>query len=403
MQNIRVSFRNARSETLSGLLSLPAGKPRCFALFAHCFTCGKNLKSAAAISDALTAAGIAVLRFDFTGLGRSEGEFSETGFSSNVSDLVAAAGYLAKEYDAPAILLGHSLGGTAALQAAGSIPSAVAVATIGSPADPEHVLALLGDSREEIEASGAAEVELGGRPFMIRKEFIDDLSRHDLPQAISGLRKALLIMHAPLDTTVEIDNASRLFGAAMHPKSFVSLDDADHLLSEPADAAYAGRVIAAWASRYLPGDSAETREDAPEGVVTAETLIDGFRTEIKAGPHHLVADEPASVGGTDSGPSPYGLLAAALASCTGMTLKMYASHKKLDVERVTVRVRHRKVHADDCEDCASGDGMIDEFFREVTIDGGLDDDQRDRMLEIADRCPVHRTLEGEVKVRSGKN
>ncbi len=400
MQTRKVSFPNPDGESLSGILSMPAGPPRAYALFAHCFTCGKNLKSAARLSDALTGAGIAVLRFDFTGLGQSEGDFSKTSFSSNVADLVAAARFLEREYAAPGILLGHSLGGTAVLQAAPDVPSAVAVATIGSPADPEHVLGLLGDARAEIESAGAAEVDLGGRGFLVRRQFIEDLAAHDLPRAVGTLKKALLVMHAPLDATVEIDNATKLFTAAKHPKSFVGLDGADHLLSNPADAAWTGEVIAAWAARYLGAERADADAAAPEGIVVAETPIDSFRTEIHAGPHHLVADEPAAVGGTETGPSPYGLLSAALAACTSMTLKMYATHKKLDVDAVRVAVRHRKLHAKDCEDCATGDGRVDEFDREIRISGRVSGEQHARLLEIADRCPVHRTLEGEVKIRT---
>jgi putative redox protein len=400
MHNIEVRFLNDAGTSLAGILDLPASTPRAFALFAHCFTCGKNLKSATNISAAMTAADIAVLRFDFTGLGQSEGDFAATSFSSNVSDLVAAARFLEAEYEAPSILVGHSLGGTAVLEAAHEIPSALAVATIGSPADPEHVTRLFGDARGDIEAHGAFEVRLGGRPFMIRREFLDDLRRHDLPNAIGGLRKALLVMHAPLDATVGIDNAASLFAAAKHPKSFVSLDRADHLLTNNEDSAWAGHVLSAWASRFLPAETTAGDLAAPEGVVVAQTPIDSFRTEIKSGRHHLLADEPASVGGTDVGPSPYGLLSAALAACTSMTLKMYATHKKLDLDFVTVRVRHRKIHAEDCADCESDDGWVDEFQREIVFDGAVDERQRARLLEIADRCPVHRSLEGEVRIRT---
>lgn len=400
MQNIKTSFLNDAGHRLAGILDLPASRPRAFALFAHCFTCGKDLKSAANISAAMTAADIGVLRFDFTGLGQSGGEFTDTSFSSNVADLLAAAKFLESEYEAPAILVGHSLGGTAVLQAAPRIPSAVAVATIGAPASPEHVARLFGASRVDIEARGVAEVRLAGRPFSIRREFLDDLREHDLPQAISRLRKALLLLHAPLDSIVDVDNAATLFTAAKHPKSFISLDRADHLLTNGEDSTYAGQVVAAWASRFLPVAATEPDVEAPEGVVVAQTPIDSLRTEIKAGPHHLIADEPASLGGTELGPTPYGLLSAALAACTSMTLKMYAKHKKLDVDSVTVKVRHRKIHAEDCSDCESEDGRVDEFQREIVVDGTVNDDQRARLLQIADRCPVHRTLESEVKIRT---
>ena len=401
MQNITVQFENDQGRQLSGTLDMPKTPVTDYALFAHCFTCTHNLKSATNISRSLTDAGIAVLRFDFTGLGRSEGEFADTNFSSNVADLLAAVRFLEQEYAAPTILLGHSLGGTAVLQAASSVPSAVAVATIGSPVDPGHVQHLFGDSLDELETNGQADVNIGGRPFTVKKQFVDDLEQHDLYASVGKLRKALLIMHAPLDEIVEIDNAATLYAAAKHPKSFASLDRADHLLSNNADSLYAGRLLAAWASRYLP--ERDIRDDslsAEHGSVVARTWSDGFYTEVAAGDHALVADEPASVGGSNRGPSPYELLSASLATCTTMTLKMYAGFKKIDLDAVTVRVTHKKMHAEACADCDSEEGNIDEFRRELTIEGNLDDTQRQRMLEIADRCPVHRSLHGEIKVRT---
>jgi len=402
MQSKSVEFPNSTGEALAGILDLPVGEPRAFALFAHCFTCSKNLKAATNISRSMTAAGIAVLRFDFTGLGQSGGAFEDTTFSSNIDDLLSAARWLEQKYRAPEILFGHSLGGTAVLQAAPSIPSAVAVATIGSPSDPTHVSHMFKESAAELREKGVAEVQLGGRPFRIKERFLDDLVEHDLNGTISGLRKALLVMHAPLDTVVEVENASQLFVAAKHPKSFVSLDQADHLLSREEDSRYAGRVLASWATRYLP--AADVPEGAPleavENGVVARTFIHGFRTEVVAGSHALLADEPLSVGGTDTGPSPYDLLSAALATCTTMTLKMYAGLKKVDLRSVTVAVRHDRVHANDCADCDSSGGKIDEFQRTLTLDGELTEEQRQRMLEIADRCPVHKTLHGEIKVRT---
>jgi putative redox protein len=400
MQNLNVSFENDDGQTLAGLMALPSGTPRGFALFAHCFTCSKNLKAATNISRALAEAGIAVLRFDFTGLGQSEGEFADTNFSSNVSDLLAAVRFLEQQYEAPRILLGHSLGGTAVLQAAAEVPSSVAVATVGSPADPVHVRHLFADSEEELRQKGHAQVQLGGRPFLMRQQFLDDLERHDLVSAIGSLRKALLVMHAPLDDVVEIDNASALFLAAKHPKSFVSLDNADHLLSNERDSHYAGGVLAAWASRYLPPATEAGAVSTGGHEVAARTFGDGFRTDIIAAGHALVADEPASVGGTDEGPSPYDLLSAALAACTSMTLRMYAAHKKIDLDSATVRISHGKIHAKDCEDCESKEGRVDEFRRELVLKGTFSEPERQRMLEIADRCPVHRTLHGEVQVRT---
>ncbi len=400
MQKKNVTFENSAGEKLAGILDLPVSPPRAYALFAHCFTCSKNLKAATNISQALTDAGFAVLRFDFTGLGQSEGEFADSNFSSNVDDLLVAARFLEREYEAPELLLGHSLGGTAVLQAAHDIPSAKAVASIGSPADPGHVAHLFSPAAEELEKEGIAEVNLGGRPFTVKKQFLDDIHKHPMPESLGRLRKALMILHAPLDDTVELDNASRLFGAAKHPKSFVSLDKADHLLSREEDSRYAGQVIGAWAVRYLPPVEVSAKNAVPEGYVRAETGIDSFRTDIQAGPHHLTADEPLSVGGSNLGPSPYGLLSAALAACTTMTLKMYATHKKLDLESVTVTVEHEKIHATDCEDCEAQGGKVDLFRRSVSFEGNLTVEQQQRLLEIADKCPVHRTLHGEIKVSS---
>ncbi len=400
MQNRHVSFENQSGQALSAILDLPPSEPVGYALFAHCFTCSKNLKAASNIARALNDAGIAVLRFDFTGLGQSEGEFADTNFSSNVADLLAAVGYLSREHEAPAILVGHSLGGTAVLQAAAQVESAVAVATIGSPSEPLHVAKMFLGAKDALRDDGQAMVDLGGRPFLMKQQFLDDLEQHDLKSSIGSLRKALLIMHAPLDNVVEIDNASALFGAAKHPKSFVSLDSADHLLSRETDSSYAGHVLASWASRYLPPSPMADALQAAHGEVVARTLLGGFRTEVRLGEHRTIADEPPSVGGTGLGPTPYDLLSAALATCTSMTLRMYANHKKIALESATVRVKHDKIHAVDCEDCESTDGKIDEFQRTISLEGDLTDAQRQRMLEIADRCPVHRTLHSETKIRS---
>ncbi len=400
MHSKKVEFDNQSGQKLSGILDRPDSVTVGYALFAHCFTCSKNLKAASNIAQALNAAGIAVLRFDFTGLGQSEGEFADTNFSSNVADLLAAADYLAREHAAPAILVGHSLGGTAILQAAAQIDSAVAVATIASPSEPTHVTSMLAGSEEDLRERGEATISLGGRPFLMRKQFLDDLERQNVSSSIGSLRKALLIMHAPLDDIVQIDNASSLFAAAKHPKSFISLDKADHLLSQPEDSRYAGRVLAAWASRYLTTAAATDELQATDGEVISRTKVGGFRTDVRLGEHNLVADEPVSVGGTNLGPTPYDLLSAALATCTSMTLRMYADRKKIDLTSATVRVEHSKIHADDCVDCETTDGKVDEFRRTIALEGDLTETQRNRMLEIADRCPVHRTLHSETKVRS---
>ncbi len=398
MRKLNIQFENHLGESLAGVIDLPITKPRAYALFAHCFTCSKNIKAATTISRALTDAGFAVLRFDFTGLGQSEGDFSDSNFSSNVQDLIAAAEFLEKHHQAPSILIGHSLGGTAVLQAAHSIPSAVAVAAIGSPANPAHVAHLFSEHRDELEQDGSVEVKLGGRPFRIKQQFVDDLEQQTMPASLSRLRKAVLILHSPLDNTVEIENASELFLAAKHPKSFVSLDNADHLLTRDEDARYAGEVIQSWAARFLP--EVDESEVVAEGVVQARTESGGFFTSIQAGPHHLAADEPASVGGTNMAPTPYGLLSAALGACTTMTLQMYAARKKLDLQAASVEVTHAKVHADDCVDCESRPTKVDEFRKTIRLEGNLSDDEQKRLLEIADLCPVHKTLHSEVRVET---
>jgi len=398
----RITFPNAQGQQLAARLDSPPGQTRAFALFAHCFTCSKDVFAASRISRALAERGFAVLRFDFTGLGASEGEFANTNFSSNMHDLVAAADYLREHHDAPRLLIGHSLGGAAVLAAAERIREAVAVATIGAPADPAHVAHLLADARAEIEARGEAEVVLGGRAFRVQKQFLEDIAGQRLSDQVSRLKRALLIFHAPRDEVVGIDNAGAIFQAARHPKSFVSLDDADHLLTRREDAVYVAEVLAAWASRYLPpvAEIAPRLKAAEGEVVVAETGQGRFAQIIQAGRHTLHADEPEGVGGDDTGPGPYDLVLAGLGACTSMTLRMYAERKGLPLESVLVRLRHDKVHAKDCADCETRDGKIDEITRELTVTGDLDDEQRQRLLEIADKCPVHRTLTSEIKIRT---
>jgi uncharacterized OsmC-like protein/alpha-beta hydrolase superfamily lysophospholipase len=397
----RFDFPNAGGERLAALLDMPAGEPRAFALFAHCFTCGKDIRAAKRIAEGLTARGIAVLRFDFTGLGASEGEFANTNFSSNVADLVAAANHLRQTHQAPAILIGHSLGGAAVLAAAAEVPEARAVVTIAAPADPSHVTGLLRERVDEIRARGEVEVTLAGRPFRIRREFLDDVAEQRLDERIGNLRKALLVMHSPTDTIVGIDNASHIFLAAKHPKSFVSLADADHLLSKRRDAGYAADVIAAWAGRYLDMiPEAEADDDAAPGAVSVtETGRGKFQQLIAAGPHRFLADEPAAAGGLDSGPGPYDLLLAALGACTAMTLRLYADRKGLPLERVAVRLTHSRIHAADCETCETKEGMLDRIDKEIAVAGKLDDAERTRLLEIAEKCPVNRTLKSEIEIR----
>jgi uncharacterized OsmC-like protein/fermentation-respiration switch protein FrsA (DUF1100 family) len=397
----RLDFQNTQGHTLAALLEKPPGEPRAYALFAHCFTCGKDVHAAKRIAEGLTALGIAVLRFDFTGLGASEGEFANTSFTSNVGDLVAAANALRRMARAPAILIGHSLGGTAVLAAAGEIPEARAVVTIGAPSDPAHVTGLFKDRLEEIGAKGEVDVTLAGRSFRISRSFVEDLAEHKLIEKIGDLRKALLIFHAPTDETVGIENATRIFAAAKHPKSFVSLAGADHLLSRRDDAAYVAGVIHAWAQRYLevPGEAAQMPEET-NAVVVRETRQGRFQQEVTVGRHRFLADEPTAVGGLDSGPGPYDLLLAGLGACTAMTLRLYAERKTLPLERVAVRLTHAKIHAEDCENCETKEGMIDRIERTITLTGKLDADQRGRLMEIADKCPVHRTLTSEIDIRT---
>ncbi len=402
MKHKNVQFKNKAGDALSARLDLPLhGRPAAYAIFAHCFACTKSLQSITNINTALTREGIAALRFDFTGLGRSEGDFSETNFSSNVSDITAAADFLAAEFEAPKILIGHSMGGAAVLQAAADVPSAAAVAVIGAPSDPGHVHTLLGDARNKIEADGEAEIALGGRKFKIRKQFLDDLESNRMKESVRKLRKALLIFHSPLDEIVGVDNAAKIYQAARHPKSFVSLDKADHLLTDPEDSKYVGAVTAAWARKYIGAPAPkETADFHADGGVTARTGKIGYVTEILASGHGMTADEPEDVGGTDLGPSPYGYLLAALGACSSMTLRMYADRKKWPLDAVTVRLTHKKIHAKDCDACESEKGMIDRIEREIDVSGPLDEAQRNRLLEIADRCPVHRTLTGEIVIRS---
>lgn len=397
MRSRTLRFDNDRGDTLAAVLDLPPdGEVVGCALFAHCFTCSKNLSAAAHVARALTAEGLAVLRFDFTGLGQSGGDFADTHVSTNVADLVAAARFLGEQLEEPSLLVGHSLGGAAVLLAASRIPSVKAVATIGAPCRPDHVRHLLADSEDEIRRRGEAEVILAGRRFTIREDFLDDLDQHRMDEAISGLGRALLVLHAPTDQTVGVENAAHIFQQAKHPRSFVSLDTADHLLTHPADSRYAGSVIAAWASRYLGASQPERKRHAPnDNRIVARTEAGGFRTDILANGHPFVADEPETVGGTNEGPSPYDLLAAALAACTSMTLRMYTERKGWPLEVATVRVLHDKVHATDAD---GKQGKLDRFTRDIAVEGDLDEDQRARLVEIAERCPVHRTLQGAPEV-----
>ena len=401
MQTEKIEFEGALGDTLAASLERPDGAPRAFAIFAHCFSCSKDTHAASRVSRELAKAGIAVLRFDFTGLGQSDGDFANTNFSSNVDDLIKASDYLSEYESAPNLLIGHSLGGAAVIAAAGRMPSVKAVVTIGAPADADHVMAQFCESVDDIKRDGEATVSLAGRPFQIRKQFLDDIAGHSLEEAAASLGRALLIAHSPTDATVGVENASRLFVAAKHPKSFLSLDGADHLLTNASDSRHAARVIAAWAERYGFEDP---RSSAPkpvkDGVVVQETGLGKYQNWVVNQNHAILTDEPASVGGLNSGLTPYGFISAGLGGCTSMTIRMYADRKQWPLDRVTVTVVHNKDHADDCEGCEDTDRKVDIFERTIRIEGDLDDKQRQRLLEIADRCPVHRTLHEPVVVRT---
>ncbi len=392
MPTERFTFAGHAGHDLAARLDMPEGPHLATALFAHCFTCGKDIAAARRISQRLNAEGIAVLRFDFTGLGHSGGEFQNTSFSSNVGDLVRAAEALSARNMAPALMIGHSLGGAAVIKAARQIPSSKAVVTIGAPFDPGHVTHNFGDALDTILRDGAGEVDLGGRPIKIGRGFVEDVEGASLTDDIANLGRALLILHAPRDAVVGIENATGIFVAAKHPKSFVTLDDADHLVTRGRDAEYAAGVIASWAQRYLELRPPAPPPGAPEGVTrVSEADPDGFLQDIMAGPkHHVLGDEPKSYGGTDRGLTPYQFLAAGLGACTSMTVRMYARRKGWPLHHISVDVTHDRVHA---QDAGNGTMPLETFTRLITLEGDLTDEQRQRLLEIADKCPVHRTLE----------
>ena len=396
----RIQFQNAQGIQLEARLDSPAdGRIRAYAIFAHCFTCSKDLGATRRISRAMTAQGIGVLRFDFTGLGHSEGDFSQTGFASNLEDLVAAAEWLEENLEAPELLVGHSLGGAAVLFAASRIPTVKAVATVAAPYSPDHVTHLLGPAKETLKKQESAEVSIGGRPFQIGRTFLEQLEGVDAASTIKNLKKPLLVLHAPFDKIVGIENAEQIYKAAHHPKSYISLDGADHLLSRAEDADYAGLVIASWAARYISQpEISELSAHKQVAVRTGRT----FTTEIRAGRHGLLADEPIKVGGRDLGPGPYEYLLAGLGACTGMTLRMYADRKGWPLESATVHLEHDRVYEQDQEDMEDGNKgkRLDRIRKWIELEGDLDETQRARLMEIADRCPVHRTLSGPILLES---
>lgn len=398
MNSKEVSFEGFDGSLLSARLDLPDGNPRAYALFAHCFTCSKDIPAAKRLASSLASEQIAVMSFDFTGLGHSEGEFANTNFHSNVQDLEKAAEFLSANYQAPQVLIGHSLGGAAALLAGSRIESLRAVVTIAAPSDPSHVAKLLRGSIEQLNEKGFADVEIAGRTFSIKSQFLEDINKANLAEATSNLKAALLVLHSPIDNIVSVDNAAEIFMRAKHPKSYVSLDDADHLLKNPKHSEYAASVITGWLQKYLDPVDRKVSSKAPDGAVTvSEVSPNGFKQDVLIGPHHLLADEPEDIGGTDAGPTPYQFLAAGLGACTSMTIRLYARRKEIPLTNVSVEVLHEKRHA---EQDAEKPAKHDHFIRKIKFTGDISPKQQQSMLEIADKCPVHRTLEGEIHIET---
>jgi putative redox protein len=402
MASEKVTFPNRNGLSLSGVLETPADNLRGWAVFAHCFTCSKTGLAASRITRSLASRGIGILRFDFTGLGESDGDFSGTGFSTNVQDLIDAVAWMSDEGRPVTLMIGHSLGGAASVVAANQLPDVKAVVTLGAPSDADRVINQFSDHVPDIEAKGEKQVDLAGRPFVLRKSFLEDVRGANVHEAAANLKRPLLVMHSPIDETVSIDNATNLFLAAKHPKSFVSLDQADHLITKRDDADYAAGVIAGWASSYMAHpELPKTPLSTGHGEVTVRETRQAspYQNEVIIGSRRFLSDEPVSVGGGDTGPDPYALVTAGLGACTSMTLRMYAARKKWPLDRVTVHLSHNKVHSEDCIDCKPTD-RIDLFTREIEIEGDLDAEQRQKLVEIADKCPVHRTLERDAQVET---
>ncbi|WP_299326916.1 bifunctional alpha/beta hydrolase/OsmC family protein [Parasphingopyxis sp.] len=396
----KFQFTGRDGQTLDGRLELPrGGAPTAIALFAHCFTCTKQSRAATQVSAALAERGIAGLRFDFTGLGGSEGEFANSGFASNVADLVAAADALRTHMAAPSLLIGHSLGGAAVLAAADHVAEVKAVATIGAPFDVEHVLGQLGEDLAKVEAEGEADVHIAGRAFRVGRDFVEETRNQPQEARIAALSRALLVLHAPDDDIVGIENASLIFQAARHPKSFVSLDGYDHLLTERHAGTYVAGLIAAWAARYV-GEPEDSSAAVPRGIVTVESAGGKYTQRVQAGPHSYLVDEPPELGGDDLGATPYDQLLAALGTCTAITMQMYARRKKIPLQGVKIELEHSREHVNDCATCNNDENRIDVIDRAIELIGDLTEEQHARLIEIADKCPVHRTLENRIDVHT---
>lgn len=395
-KNLRIT--NRQGITLNAMLDVPdLGQPRGYAIFAHCFTCSGNFRPVKNISQQLVQLGMGVLRFDFTGLGHSEGEFADSHISANVQDLEDVYRYFQQYYRAPELLIGHSLGGAAAIIGAARLADIKAVATIGTPATVQHTTKHFADQLQGLQEQQDVEVNIGGRPFTINRNFVDQFAQTDLPQVVHELKKPLLILHSPVDAVVDISNAQQLFHQAFHPKSFVSLDQADHLLLKDADSRYAGSVIAGWVQRYLlPRQLRAVDTKGEQLVAHLRPEQDGFATSLQTSEHAFIADEPASVGGSNLGASPYQYLSGALAACTTMTLKIYARQKKWDLQEVFVYISHNKQHIDDM----GKKTWLDVMDKKIELVGNLSAEQRQKLAEIAAKCPVHKTLLGTVEINT---
>ncbi|MBO3115669.1 alpha/beta fold hydrolase [Winogradskyella sp. DF17] len=398
MNSTKLKIENRKGITLNAHLELPANqKPNYYAIFAHCFTCSSSLNAVRHVSRALTQDGFAVVRFDFTGLGRSEGDFADSHFSANVEDVIDVHQFMTDNYKAPSLLVGHSLGGAAVLVAGSKLAAVKAIATVGAPATIGHVKHLFSHAIEDVKEKGKVKINIGGRPFEIDENFVSEFDKTDLQTIVKNLRKPLLIMHSPFDKIVGIENAQDLYLNAHHPKSFVTLDAADHLLTRETDSQYVGEVIGTWAKRYFPKTENTMLSTEGEQLVAHLNIVeDNFTTFIQTKNHTFTADEPEEIGGNDFGPSPYEYLNAALAACTVMTLKLYAERKQWDLNEVFIYISHSRKHSDDLRAEVEKPKYLDHISKKLKFVGNLDDSQKERLKEIASRCPVHKTIASEV-------